>query len=273
MSGSFSKQSSNEQSTSSNLGLSENAASSFGNQGSQSSSLSQGSSVGGSSQTVAFEDLFKKLYGGASGAADAVNTGAISTAAKSLFTSGTGFLDTLSGVGSDATTDAQVGALKTTLGDFFNEQLLPGITREGVSTGTLGGSRDAVATGQAAKGVASQLSAGVASILGNRDAAKTGAAGTGLSALQSLLGIDTQGELAGLSPYQALAQIVGGPTVLGSSFSQSQDIASALSDSFGVSGSQSYGFDYSSGKSQSTGNQKGFGISGGIGYSNASPKG
>lgn len=264
MSGSFSKQSSDQQATSTQQGYGEQAASSFGQQGAESSSSSVGTSEGGSSQSIAFEDVFKKLFGGASDAAAAVDSGAISTQAKQLFTSGTGFLDTLSGVGSDETTTAQLGALKSTLGDFFNEQLLPGVTRDGVSTGTLGGSRDAIATAQAAKAVGGQYATGAAQILGQRDQAKTNAAGTGLSALQSLLGIGQGGELAGLAPYQALSQIVGGPTVLGSSFTSSQDVATALSDSFGLNGSQSYGFDFNSGQSKSTGGSSGYGISGGF---------
>lgn len=257
MSASFSKQSSNQQATSDTLGVGANAATSFGEQGAQSSSLSQGSSVGGSSQSIAFEDLYKKLYGDASGAAAGVDTGAISTQAKQLFTSGTGFLDTLSNVGSDATTNAKLGVLKSTLGDFFTEQLMPGVTRGGVSTGTLGGSRDAVATAQAAKAVAGQFATGAADILGQQDQAKIQASGTGLSALQSLLGIGSAGETAGLQPYEALSQILGGPTTLGTSFSNSQDIATQLSNSFGSSGSQSYGFDFNTGTSKSTGTSKG----------------
>lgn len=267
MSGSFSKQTSNQQATSSNEAIGAQAASSFGQQGAQSSSLSQGSSVGGSSQSIAFEDLYRQLYGGASGAAAGVDTGAISTQAKQLFTSGTGFLDTLSSVGSDQATTAKLGALKSTLGDFFNEQLMPGVTREGVSTGTLGGSRDAIATAQAAKSVAGQYATGAADILGQQDQNKIQASGTGLSALQSLLGISTTGENAGLQPYEALSQILGGPTTLGTSFSNSQDIATQLSNSFGLSGSQSYGFDFSTGQSQSTGNSRGISLSGGIGPS------
>lgn len=271
MSFGVSKQNSNQQATSNQVGGGEQISQSFGQQGAQSTSLSQGGSQSSSQQTVAFEDLFKSLYGGASAAAAGADTGAISTQAKQLFTSGTGFLDSLSSVGSDAGTSAQLDVLKSQLGDFFNEQVLPGITREGVSTGTFGGSRDAIAKELAAKSVAGQFSTGAAQILGQQNQEKIGAAGTGLSALQSLLNIGSSEQFAGLQPYQILAQIMGGPTVLGSSVASSEELASQLSNSFGTQGSQSYGYDFNRGSSQSTGNSSGFSIGGGVG--GGAPKG
>lgn len=280
MSGSFSKskQSSSSQSTSSQLGI--NEASSFGTTGSSSSSNSAGSSS--SSQDVFLSDLFSSIYGGAAGAAAGVDTGAVSTAADQLFSGGLGFLDKLGGAGDalaaragdTSSRDAQLGVLKSSLGDFFNEKLVPGITSRGVSSGTLGGARDAVELGAASKEVAGQFSTGAASIISQdqarqdalagkaADVTNTGAA-TGLSALQSLYGLSQSGQTAGLLPYQLLSSIIGGPTVLGQS--QSSQLAEALSSSFGEQGSSSYGF--TSGESQSTGQASGsaFGISGGVG--------
>lgn len=264
MSGSFSKQSSKEQATSSQQGYGEQASSSFGEQGAQSSSISQGQSVGGSSQSLAFEDVFRQLYGDSGAAAKAVDTGAISEQSKQLFGSGTGFLEQLSNLGSSNATDAKLAALKSTLGDFYNEQVMPGVQSEGIATGTFGGSRDAVAAASAAKAVGSQYATGAANILGQQDQLKLQGAGEGLSALQSLFNVGQGGELAGLQPYQILGQILGGPQALSQSFSQSSDIASQISNSFGVNGSQSYGFDFNTGQSQSTGSSKGVGASGGL---------
>lgn len=266
---------SNEQSSSSQLQLGGNVATSFGTQGATSTSTSSGASS--TTQGLAFEDLFKQLYGGAGAAAAGVDTGAIAGAAKQLFSGGVDFLGQLQGgagtdylasrvTGPDEAANAELGALKTSLGDFFSEQLVPGITSEGVSTGTLGGSRDAIARAQAAKAVAGQFSQGAAQILSGsqaqRDQAATQLAGiqgqnaaTGLSALSSLYGLAQGGAYAGLSPYEALAQIMGGPTVL--STSQSNEISQALSDSFGQQGSQSYGFNFGTGSSESTGSSKG----------------
>jgi hypothetical protein len=247
-----------------------NAATSFGVSGGVSSSNQFGQAS--ANQRVAFEQLFAQLYGGAGAAAAGINTGAISSAGQQLFSGGLDFLQQLQGnpgtaalaarVGGDTSVrDAQLEVLKTGLGDLFNEELMPGITSTGVATGTLGGSRDAVARAQAAKAVAGQYATGAASILSSdqaqRDAAagklgelSLGSAATGLSSLDSLYGIASGGELAGLAPYQMLAAIMGGPTVLGSS--QSTDVARALSESFGEQGSESYGFDFGTASSRAT---------------------
>lgn len=293
MSGSFSKSKTDQQSTSSSSGV--NLASSFGVNGSEQSggNTSTSSGASSSSQDVFLADLFKQVYGGAAGAAGAINPDEISGAARSLFSGGVDFLDQLGGgagvdalkarVGDTSSRDAQLSSLKSELGDFFNTQLAPGVTRAGVATGTLGGARDAVDLSEAAKAVASKFSTGAASIISSDQAQRDAAAGKladvnnqgagiGLSALQSLYGLASAGGTAGLMPYQILASIIGGPTVLGQSQSQQQADAFGFSSgtSFGEQGSQSYGFNTS--QSQSTGNSSGYGISGGIGYSNASAK-
>lgn len=261
------------------LSLGFQEASSFGEQGSSALSTSTGRSS--ADQRIAFEDLFRSLYGGAGAAAAGVDTGVISGSAKQLFSGGLGFLETLQG-GSDALAaragdtsarDAQLALLKSQLGDFFGEELMPGVTDVGVATGTLGGARDAVARAQAAKAVGGQFATGAASIISSdqqrRDTLATeaarlkqGGAAVGLSSLESLLGLSSAGEFAQLSPYEALASIYGGPTVLGSS--QSEDLAQAISDSFGIQGSSSYGFDFgratSSSSSQSRSKSKSFSI-------------
>lgn len=249
------------------LGASE--ATSFGLTGSESLSTQLGQSS--ADQRIAFEQLFRELYGGAGAASAGVDTAGVSGAARQLFSGGLGFLQQLQGnpgaellaarAGDTSARDAQLEVLRSGLGDFFNEQLMPGITSTGVATGTLGGSRDAVARAQAAKAVAGQYSTGAASILASDQAQRDSAAGklgdltlggaaTGLTALDSLFGLAQGGELAGLAPYQALAAIMGGPTVLGSS--QSTDVARAISESFGQQGSQSYGFDFGTARSRSS---------------------
>jgi len=276
-----SKQQSDSQSTSSQIGI--NSSSSFGTTGSDSTSTSAGQSS--SEQNVFLADLLKEVYGGAAGAAAGVDTGGVSAASKQLFSGGLGFLDQLNNnpgaaalagrVGGDTTArDAQLETLKTQLGDLFNEKLAPGITSRGVASGTLGGSRDAVELAAASKAVAGQFATGASSIISSDQAARDAAAGkladttvagagTGLSALQSLLGIQQGGANAGLQPYQILSSIIGGPTVLGSS--QSSQLSEALSSSFGEQGSTSYGF--TSGTAQSTGHGEGssFALQGGVG--------
>jgi hypothetical protein len=274
------QQTSQSQSTSSGF----NTSSSFGLTGSDSTSTSAGQSA--SQQNVFLADLLKQVYGGAAGAAAGVDTGGIASASSQLFSGGLNFLDRLSSnPGADAlaaratggpsdAANAQLDTLKTQLGDFFSTNLAPAITSRGVATGTLGGSRDAVELGQAAKSVASQFSTGASSILASDQAARDAAAGkladvnntaagTGLNALQSLFGLQQAGATAGLQPYQILSSIIGGPTVLGSS--ESSQLASALSSSFGEQGSTAYGYDQSQSTSSSQGTEKHIGLQFGTG--------
>jgi len=288
MSGSFSKskQQSTSSSTSSSNSFGAQIAESFGVGGSSSVS----SSVGSSGQSIAFEDLFSKLYGGATGAAAGIDTGGISDAAASLFSGGLSFLDRLGGgagadelaarVSDTSARDAQLATLKTSLGDFFNENLVPGITSRGVSTGTLGGSRDAVELAAAAKAVSGQFATGASSIIAQDQAARDAAAGkladvtnagagTGLSALASLYGLAQGGATAGLLPYQQLAAILGGPTTLTSS----SQVSDALASSFSNQGSSSYGFNTASANSESQSQATGsaFSVSGGVGFNLGQP--
>lgn len=264
---------SKQQQTSETTSQGEQASSSFGVSGSGSTSTSASSGASQSSQDVFLSQLFSQIYGGATTAAAGVDTADISKAGSQLFSGGLNFLDRLGGGagadelaaranGSDTSgRDAQLGVLQSQLGDFFNKQLLPGITSRGVSTGTLGGSRDAVELGEATNQIGKAFSTGAASIISNDQAARDAAAGkfadvtnqgaaAGLSSLSSLYGLAQGGATAALTPYQILSQIIGGPTVLGNSSSTQDAVAQALSSSFSNQGSSSYGFDTSSTKSQ-----------------------
>lgn len=253
------------QSSSTSNQYGESRSSSFGETGSTSTQTGRS----GSQQRLAFEELFASLYGGAGRAASAVNAGGLAETAQQLFTGGLTFLEGLGGgagadalearIGDTTARDAQLETLRGELGELFNEELMPGVTSLGVSTGTLGGSRDSVLRAQAAKAVAGQFSKGAAGIISADQAQRDNAAATvarlkqsgaagGLDALSSLYGLAEGGELAGLMPFQILAQIMGDPTVLGESFSEEL----GLSESFGRQGSQSYGFDYGTSTSSST---------------------
>lgn len=233
---------------------SKSQSSSYGYNESFSDSLSQASS----NQRIAFEDIFRELYTGATGAASkaAGMVPLFQGQAADLFSSGADFLDRLGvGAGEDylqsrltdtSTRDAQLNVLKSRMGELFNEELNPAITARGVATGTLGGGRQGVAQGQAAQRVAREFSAGATDIISRDQAAKDTAAGAlmtgrtqasavGLSALPGLYDVAEGGLNAGLSPYAALSQVLGGPTVLGSS----EEIAAAISRAFGEDFSQS----------------------------------
>lgn len=227
-------------------------SSSYGYNESFSDSLSQASSR--SDQRIAFEDIFKQLYTGAAGATGKAAEMAplFQGQAADLYSSGVAFLDRLGvGAGEDylqsrltdtSARDAQLDVLGSRMGELFREELNPAITARHVAGGTLGGGRQGVAQGQAIQRTQREFAAGATDILSRDQAAKDAAAGTlmsgrtqaagvGLSALPSLMGIAEGGLNASLSPYAAFSQVLGGPTVLGSS--SSEDIAAAISRAFG----------------------------------------
>jgi len=241
---------------------------SYGYSGSQSDQFSRGvsSSLGGGQSTttqgIAFEDLFQRLYGGASTAADTAiaNAGELGTAARQLFTGGQGFLDQLRGgadtayleqrLGGNPQLGEQISALGSDIGEFFRTEINPTIRGNAVAAGGLGGGRQGVAQGLAANAAAKQFTQGATALraqdLASRDtaaanlaSARTSAATGALSQIPALFGLAQGGANAALSPYAALAGILGGPTVLSQSqatnFQQatSEDIARAISSSFG----------------------------------------
>lgn len=220
------------------------------------SSLSGSSGLSGSQQRIAFEDLFRELYGGATGATQkaAGLVPQLQGQAASLFNAGTGFLDTLQNQ-AGGVADEQVAQLGSDLQRFYQEQIDPSIVGRGVATGTLGGSRGEVARGIASRGLFEEFARGSTNIRAADLARRSQAAQAGLGALPSLLNVAQGGATAGLTPYSALSQILGGPTALTSSFGEqtsfgqsesqqtsesiAQSIARALSEQFSSSTSQS----------------------------------
>ena len=228
---------------------------------SQSGSVSGGVSGGGSesSQSIAFEDIFARLFGGAEGAAAGLDPSMLSEQANQLFSGGLGFLDSLSGgpgtdflqqrvSGESPVLQEQISALGEDVGAFFNEQILPGITSESVGSGGLGGSRQGIAQSLGAESSLQQFQRGATQLRASDIAARDQAAGVlgqqriagataGLSNLGQLAGIADLGFGADLAPFERLSAILGGPTVLGesSSFTSAEDFARAFSQSFGTS--------------------------------------
>jgi len=242
-------------------------------QGSESGSVSGGVSRAGSedrsqgisSQDIAFEDVFSRLFGGAEAASAALDPSLLTDASNQLFSGGMGVLDRLGGdVGSEflqgRLTDEnpllqdQIDLLGEDLGDFFSEELNPAITSEAVGAGQLGGGRQGVAQGRAAELVGEQFTRGATALragdLARRDAIAGGLADRSLAGAQTelnaspmLLQLAQAGFGAEFMPTQMLASILGDPTVLtqsrqearGTSFSDAMDFARAFSESFGAS--------------------------------------
>lgn len=258
------------------------------------SSVNSGSSIAGSSQDIAFADLFEQLYRKAGGAASgaAANAGELSTAARQLFSGG---MDVLSGLGGDvgseyltsrladnSVLDAQLASLQEQSGKLFSEQLNPEIVSRSVASGTLGGGRQGVAQGIAAGQTQDAfLQAATQLITANqsqKDTAATAiaansltAAGTGLGALPSLFDTLTAGNNAELGVYSNLSAILGGPTTLTTSSSESQTFGSSAQQALSTAFAQSFGQQSSMGTSNSSGRATGWNFNmsgyGGVGAS------
>lgn len=254
------------------FGIGANKSSSKSSSESQSTDFGQSSSFGASTQNIAFEELFAKLYGDAAGASGKV-AGQIPEfqgQAAQLFSGGTGFLDSLMGgdegsdylknrvTGDNNILDQQIAGLQTDIGKLFNEELLPGIKSNSINSGTLGGGRQGVAQGLAAERVTQQFARGATELRAQdqqaRDAAardfssgRRDAASTGLSALPSVLGLAEAGAGAEFLPVSLLADVLGGPTTLTDSLSRSESVNFGQSTSRSKSKGKSAGFSFGSG--------------------------
>ncbi len=231
--------------------------------GSVSGGLSESESRAASRDRVAFEDVFSRLFGGAEGAAAGLDPSLLTSAANQLFSGGLDFLSSLGGGGPERAflegrvagedgglLDEQIGLLSEDVGRFFSEQLNPAITSEAIAGGQLGGGRQGVAQGIAAGEAGSAFARGASALraadLESRDRSAVAlgqqrltSAEKGLNGLSTLAGIADLGFGAGLAPFERLAGILGGPTVLGESESRStataEDFARAFSQNFGFS--------------------------------------
>lgn len=241
-----------------------------------------------SGQSIAFEDLYAQLYGGASGAANnvAMQAPQLQQAAQQLFTGGSQFLQSLGGNagtnyqegrlnGTNSAVDEIIASMKTDAASLFTDELNPAITSRAVAGGTLGGSRQGVAQGIAQGQVADSFVRNAANVrmadVANKDAIAANvagnsiaAAGTGLGALPGMLDIMERGQNAELAPYSSLASILGGPTTLAqsTSTSNSSDFSRSTSQSMADAFSRSFGEQIGSSSSTGRSRAKGYDYSG-----------
>lgn len=256
---------------------------SYGESGSFSDSISGGFSRSGgqstSQQRVAFEDVFSRLFGGAEGAASRLDPSMLTESANMLFSGGMNFMDSLAGgadseylasrmSGESPVLQEQIDALGGDIGRFLREEVNPAITSQGVATGTLGGGRQGVAQGQAARAATEEFQRGALGLRAADMQARDTAAATlgqqriagaqaGLGALPGMAGIAEMGFGAELAPYAALSSILGGPMALtdaqSTQFSTAEDFARAISEAFSQDRSYQHSTSSSKGKSLSLG--------------------
>lgn len=225
-------------------------------QQSNAASTSAGSSQSFSQDSIAFEDIFARMFGGAEGAAGGLDPSMLTDAANQLFSGGLDVMNQLGGdagsqylegrLGENDVLQQQIDLLGEDLGGFFNEQLMPGITSQAVGGGALGGGRQGVAQGMAADQVGDLFTQGATALRAGDMQARDAAAGvlagnagqnamTSLQGLPGLAGLADMGFGAAMSPYERLAGILGGPTTLTNAGSTSADFANSFSNSFAQS--------------------------------------
>lgn len=291
LSGSKSSSQSTGSSSSFSFGSSDSAqfSQSGSESGGQSRSQSSDSSRARSTQRIAFEDIFARLFSDAEGVAGKLDPSILTDASNQLFSGG---LDFLSNIGGDAGTDylterlaggdallgEQLDLLQSDIGDLFRNELLPAITSEAVAGGTLGGGRQGVAQGQAAEAAADAFTQGAVALRTRdqeqRDAVAAGVADrsiqgaqAGLTGLPGLMQLAAGGFNAQTAPLEFLARILGDRTVLtesgsesqGQSFSSAEDFARSFAEAFGFSTSRDQSGSQS--QTQSSSRSGSFGIS------------
>ena len=234
-------------------------------------------SESGSTQRIAFQNIFQNLFGGASATAAGIDTSGLSGAANMLFGAGSGFLADLQDdagtrflegrlAGGDSLASERIDLLQEDIGRFLTETVNPAIASRGVQANTLGGGRGEVARGIAAEGATREFARGALdirqaeqealdAIAGQVSGDAIARTGTAVNALPGLFGLAEAGTMASLSPFAALASILGGPTVL----TESSSLAEALGLSLGFD--QTTGRAASRAMSESEGSSTRFGFS------------
>lgn len=216
-----------------------------------------------SDQNVFLADLFKNLFSGAKNVAGQIDTQGLTEAANSLFSSGSGFLADLQSIssgqdvsgqfltdrisGEGGFVDENIAALGEDLGQFFEEELLPGIQSDAIAGGQLGGGRQGVAQGKALEAVGREFRRGSLDIRTEDLRARTDAASrlsaqrlsaseAGLAGARTQFDLANAATLAPFSPFLTLAQIMGDPTVLTRSRAKSRSLDIETSYSQGPTG-------------------------------------
>lgn len=250
---------------------------------SQSMSDSMSGGTSSTTQDIAFRELFAQLYGGASGAAGTALARApeLMETARSLFTGGTEFMDTLTNnpamdyfgerlSGENPHLQEQIDALQEDTGRLFREELNPAIVSEAVAGGSLGGGRHGVAQGLAMESAAREFTRGATALrsadMTARDSAAAtalqgslSAANTGLGSLPMLMDLATNTTAPELGIYSNLASILGGPTVL--SQSESEDFSTSTARSLSEAFARAFSSQQSTSKGESSGRSSGWGFS------------
>ena len=110
--------------------------------------------------------------------------------------------------------EQQIQAQQRSLGNFFNEQLLPGINRGSVATGGFGGARNIIQRGQAAERVGQTAADAETALRFQAFQQQQGAQLGALGLSNNLVNLGLSPATAPFLPLQAQRGIVGQPIIL-----------------------------------------------------------
>lgn len=142
---------------------------------------------------------------------------------------------------------AQTASLKSGLGSLFRDEINPAIRSGSIASGGFGGGRQGVAEGVAAGQLADTYAASLGDITANANNQAIAAAGQAGQLGQGIYNMGMLPSMAGFAPLQAMAGLLGSPTVLQEALSRSR----GTSQSTGRTGSS--GRSVSTGRSSATG--------------------
>ena len=103
---------------------------------------------------------------------------------------------------------AQIQGLGADMGNFYQNQILPGIASSAGLNGQFGGSRQSVAAGMAGQDLARQFQQGATTLRSN-------AYDSGMQNMMGLYNLGMQPYQAQWAPFAQYANLLGAPTVLG----------------------------------------------------------
>ncbi len=192
----------------------------FGFSSSTQRSRSESSTFVDPSQAPFLDFLRNMAQGQALGAMG--QQGALQGVSQGLVGQGMGFLGNLQGIGSPAMQQQQIGQLGANLGQMFQQQVLPGIRRGAIGAGMAGGGRQGVAEGVAAGQLGQAFASGATDIMANAQMQRIAAAQAGIGGLGQIMGVAGAPWTAQYNPLMQFASILGAPTVLSKSESESR---------------------------------------------------
>jgi hypothetical protein len=147
---------------------------------------------------------------------------------------------------------AQAGSLQAGLGQMFRQEMMPSIKSNAIAAGGFGGGRQGIAEARGVGQLADAYTKGYGDIVAGANATALGAGELAGSLGGQIYNLGMMPSMAGFAPLQAMAGLLGSPTVLQQALSQGRGTSTASGASTEKSTTKSRGNMTSGGKSWNT---------------------